>query len=45
MTCLVAPTSDATNYDMTATLDDLSCVLPCTVSLSLDNVTSPSLQR
>ena len=33
---------DATNYDMTATLDDLSCVLPCTVSLSLDNVTSPS---
>ena len=34
--------SDATNYDMTATLDDLSCVLPCTVSLSLDNVTSPS---
>ena len=33
---------DATNYDMTATLDDLSCVLPCTVSLNLDNVTSPS---
>ena len=33
---------EATNYDMTATLDDLSCVLPCTVSLSLDNVTSPS---
>ena len=33
---------DATNYDMTATLDDLSCVLPCTVSLSLENVTSPS---
>lgn len=33
---------DATNYDMTATLDDLSCVLPCTVSLSLDNVTFPS---
>ena len=32
----------ATNYDVTATLDDLSCVLPCTVSLSLDNVTSPS---
>ena len=29
----------ATNYDVTATLDDLSCVLPCTVSLSLDNVT------
>ena len=32
----------ATNYDMTATLDDLSCVLPCTVSLSLDNLTTPS---
>ena len=32
----------ATNYDMTATLDDLSCVLPCTVSLSVDNVTPPS---
>ena len=32
----------ATNYDMTATLDDLSCVLPCTVSLSLDNVAAPS---
>ena len=33
---------DATNYDMMATLDDLSCVLPCTVSLSVDNVTAPS---
>ena len=32
----------ATNYDMMATLDDLSCVLPCTVSLSVDNVTAPS---
>ena len=34
--------SAATNYDMTATVDDLSCILPCTVSLSVDNVTAPS---
>ena len=33
---------DATNYDMTATLDDLSCILPCTVALSVENITSPS---
>ena len=32
----------ADNYDETATIDDLSCILPCTVELSLDNVTSPS---
>ena len=32
----------AENYDDTATIDDLSCILPCTVELSLDNVTSPS---
>ena len=32
----------ATNYDAAATLDDLSCVLPCTVALNVDNVTSPS---
>ena len=32
----------ATNFDVMATLDDLSCVLPCTVSLSVDNVTAPS---
>ena len=35
----------ATNYDPSATVDDLSCVLPCMVSLSLDNVTSSNLQR
>ena len=32
----------ATNYDAAATLDDLSCILPCTVALDVDNVTSPS---
>ena len=32
----------ATNYDAAATLDDLSCVLPCTVALNVDNVNSPS---
>lgn len=32
----------ATNYDPSANIDDLSCVLPCTVELSLDNVTTPS---
>ena len=32
----------ATNYDMAATLDDLSCILPCTVSLSVENIQSPS---
>ena len=32
----------ATNYDASATLDDLSCILPCTVALDVDNVTSPS---
>ena len=35
-------TPAATNFDVMATLDDLSCVLPCTVSLSVDNVTAPS---
>jgi len=34
--------SAATNYDATATIDDLSCILPCTVSLQLDNVETPS---
>jgi len=33
---------DATNYDMEANLDDLSCILPCTVALSVDNITSPT---
>ena len=29
-------------YDPTATIDDFSCVLPCTVDLSLANVMSPT---
>ena len=29
-------------YDPAATIDDFSCVLPCTVDLSLANVTSPT---
>ena len=33
---------DATNYDPGANIDDLSCILPCTLVLSLDNVTGPS---
>ena len=33
---------NAFNYNESATLDDLSCVLPCTVSLNVDNVNSPT---
>ena len=33
---------DATNFDIMATQDDLSCILPCTLSLNLENVTSPT---
>ena len=33
---------DATNYDMMATQDDLSCTLPCAVTLNLINVNAPS---
>ena len=34
--------SEAYNYDNTATLDDLSCVLPCTLTLNVDNISSPT---
>ena len=33
---------NAFNYNESATLDDLSCVLPCTVSLNVDNVNFPT---
>lgn len=32
----------ATNYDMMATVDDLSCIFPCTVELNLENISTPS---
>ena len=32
----------ASNYDSTATVDDLSCVLPCSLSLVVESVTSPT---
>ena len=34
--------ADATNYDATATIDDLSCILPCTAALQVDNVVTPT---
>ena len=34
--------ADATNYDATATIDDLSCILPCTATLQVDNVVTPT---
>ena len=33
---------NATNYDATATVDDLSCVLPCSLALVVDSATSPT---
>ena len=32
----------ATNYNAAATVDDLSCVLPCTAAMQIDNVATPS---
>jgi hypothetical protein len=32
----------ATNYNMMATVDDLSCIFPCTVELNLESVSTPS---
>ena len=32
----------ASNYDMMATVDDLSCIFPCTVELNLESVSTPS---
>jgi hypothetical protein len=32
----------ADNYDASATVDDLSCVLPCTAIMQLDNVETPT---
>ena len=34
--------AEATNYDPAATIDDLSCTLPCTVALQVDNIVAPS---
>jgi len=33
---------NASNYDATATVDDLSCVLPCSLVLVVDSATSPT---
>ena len=33
---------NASNYDATATVDDLSCVLPCSLALVVDSATSPT---
>ena len=32
----------ASNYDATATVDDLSCVLPCTLALVIDSASAPT---
>ena len=32
----------ATNYNASATIDDLSCVLPCTAAMQIDNVVTPT---
>jgi len=32
----------ATNYDAAATIDDLTCILPCTISMQIDNVVTPT---
>jgi len=32
----------ASNYDATATVDDLSCVLPCTLTLVVESASSPT---
>jgi hypothetical protein len=32
----------ASNYDPTATVDDLSCLLPCSLALVVESVTSPT---
>ena len=33
---------NASNYDATATVDDLSCVLPCSLALVIESTTSPT---
>jgi hypothetical protein len=33
---------NASNYDATATVDDLSCVLPCSLALVVESATSPT---
>ena len=33
---------EATNYDSAATVDDFSCVLPCTLMIVVESVTSPT---
>jgi len=32
----------ASNFNMMATVDDLSCIFPCTVELNLENISTPS---
>lgn len=32
----------ATNYNAAATIDDLSCILPCTAALQINNVVTPT---